>query len=191
MTTQTSTPPTSTFAPADDRRADEEFAAVIRTHHAAMVRDLDRLTAQVRDAAPDAQDDAHARLVEWFETVLVPHADEEEATTYRAAAELPEGALLIDAMVREHVLIKRLVALFGENRGAVAATYGRAVYETFESHQRKENEVILPLLVGAPQVSLADVAGHAHDHHNEHQHHGENDDRGGHQHHSEHDLHRR
>lgn len=168
MTIPTDTPATSTLEPPGNRQADEEIAAAIRTHHAAMVADLDRLTAALRDAVPEAEPEAYDRLAEWFETVLVPHADEEEATTYRAAAELPEGALLIEAMVREHVLIKRLVALFSERDGVAAATYGRAVYETFEGHQRKENEVILPLLLGAPQVSLADVAGHGHDQHSEH-----------------------
>jgi hypothetical protein len=168
MTIPTNTPATSTLEPSSNRQADEEFAAKIRTHHAAMVADLGRLTAALRDAAAEAESEAYDRLTEWFKTVLVPHADEEEATTYRAAAELPEGALLIEAMVREHVLIKRLVALFSESDGVAAATYGRAVYETFESHQRKENEVILPLLLGAPQVSLAHVAGHGHDHHREH-----------------------
>jgi hypothetical protein len=168
MTIPTDTPATSTLEPPGNRQADAEIAAAIRTHHAAMVADLDRLTAALRDAVPEAEPEAYDRLAEWFETVLVPHADEEEATTYRAAAELPEGALLIEAMVREHVLIKRLVALFSERDGVAAATYGRAAYETFESYQRKENEVILPLLLGAPQVSLADVAGHGHDQHSEH-----------------------
>lgn len=169
MHIQPNAQPTSATAPAiDDRPADEELAAKIRAHHAAMVADLDRLTAALRDAAPEARQEAHDQLAEWFETVLVPHADEEEATTYHAAAELPEGALLIEAMVREHVLIKRLVALFAGSDGLTAATYGRAVYETFESHQRKENEVILPLLIGAPQVSLSEVVGHEHDHQTEH-----------------------
>jgi hypothetical protein len=78
-------------------------------------------------------------------------------------------------MVREHVLIKRLVALFGESQDAAAAAYARAVFEAFTSHQGKENDVILPLLVDAPHVALADVMGasghqvggheHAHAHH--------------------------
>jgi hypothetical protein len=175
MTIPTDTPATSTLEPPGNRQADEEFATEIRTHHAAMVADLDRLTAALRDAAPEAEPEAYDRLTEWFKTVLVPHADEEETTTYHAAADLPEGALLIEAMLREHALIKRLVALFSESDGVAAATYGRAVYETFESHQRKENEVILPLLLGAPQVSLADVTGHGHDHHSEHDQHHDHD----------------
>lgn len=149
-----------------DPAADEAVAGRIRAHHAAMVTELDRLTAALRDAAPAEQEQARRRVAEWFRTVLVPHADEEEATSYAAAGELAEGRLLIAAMVREHVFIKRLAALFEDGTPAAAAAYGRAVFEAFSSHQGKENELILPLLLDAPQVSLAEVmqAGHRRQH---------------------------
>jgi hypothetical protein len=159
---EVSTPHTHDHATAH-QGSDAEVADLVRKHHAGMVAKLDRLTATLRDAAPAEQETAHRELAEWFETVLVPHADEEEATTYPAAGELAEGRLLIEAMVREHIFIKRLVALFLESEGSVAAAYGRAVFEAFTSHQGKENDVILPLLVGAPQVSLVEVMG-AHGH---------------------------
>lgn len=144
--------------------SDADIAEQVRTHHASMVADLDRLTATLRDAPAAEQDTARTTLQEWFRSVLVPHADEEETTTYRAAAELVEGRLLIEAMVREHHLIKRLVALVGDSEPPAAAAYGRAVFEAFSSHQAKENDVVLPLLVEAPQISLADVMGGAHTH---------------------------
>lgn len=74
-------------------------------------------------------------------------------------------------MVREHVLIKRLAALFGDSDGAAAAAYSRATYEAFESHQRKENEIILPLLIAASQVTLRDALGGGHSHQTGHAHH--------------------
>lgn len=157
--------PESASSRATDRAAEEEVARHVRSHHAAMVAELDRLTAALVAAAPYEQHAAREKVAQWFATVLVPHADEEEETTYRAAGELPEGRLLIESMVREHVLIKRLVALFTESTPAAAPAYGRAVFEAFDSHQRKENDVILPLLVGAPHVSLAEVMGRAHGHH--------------------------
>lgn len=140
-----------------------ELVADIRRHHAAMVADLDRLTDVLRAAPPYGQPSARAALSEWFEEVLLPHAHEEEHTTYAAAAALPEGRLLIGAMVREHAAIKRLVSLFTESTGAAAAAYGRAVYEVFDSHQRKENEIILPLLAAA-EAPLAAVVTEAHGH---------------------------
>jgi hypothetical protein len=151
-------------AEATHHRSDTEIADQVREHHAAMVAELDRLTATLRDAAPAGQQAARRELEEWVATVLVPHADEEEATTYHAAAELAEGRLLIEAMVREHTLIKRLVMLFSESDGPAAGAHGRAVFEAFNSHQSKENDVILPLLVDAPQVSLVDVMGGPHGH---------------------------
>lgn len=146
------------------RDADEAASRDVQQHHAAMVAELDRLSAAVRDAAPTEYDKARGNLVEWFETVLVPHADEEEATTYRIADSLAEGHLLIDAMTREHVFIKRLVALFTESDGAAAGAYARAVYEAFRHHQDLENNFILPLLVDSPDVSLVAALGGAHDH---------------------------
>ena len=56
-----------------------------------MVAELDRLTARLRDAVAAEQETARRNLEEWFETVLVPHADEEEATTHQTAGDL-EGS---------------------------------------------------------------------------------------------------
>ncbi|TAM87811.1 MAG: hemerythrin domain-containing protein [Jatrophihabitans sp.] len=152
-----------------DEHGAEQIAEQIRAHHAGMVADLDRLSAAVRDAVPGEQGEARRALAEWFATVLVPHAEEEEVTTYRAAAALTEGRLLIESMVREHVLIKRLVALFGESGPAAAGAYGRAVFEAFSSHQAKENELILTLLVDAAPASLAAALGGTHENQTGHQ----------------------
>lgn len=129
------------------RPSDRSAADEIRTHHAAMVAELDRLTSTLLHAGTEVALPARDELVAWFRDVLVPHADEEEATSYRAAAALVEGRSLIEAMTREHVLVKRLVGLF-ETAGDVreARAYARSAFEVFESHQRKENELILPLL---------------------------------------------
>ena len=151
--------------------SDAQIAHQVREHHAAMVAELDRLTGALRDAGPSEQETARRKLAEWFVEVLVPHADEEEATTYSAASQLAEGRPLIEAMVREHILIKRLVALFNASEATAAAAYGRAVFEAFTSHQGKENDVILPMLVAAPQVSLVEVMGGAHGHKVGHAHH--------------------
>lgn len=159
------------------RPTDRAVAGEIRTHHAAMVTTLDELTTSLQraaaDKAADTAADARRALTSWFHDVLVPHADEEEATTYRAAARLPEGRLLIRSMVQEHVLVKRLVSHFEEADDArVAAAYGRAVFDVFESHQAKENEIILPLLLDAASLSLGEVvsAGHGHQLHHDHDH---------------------
>lgn len=143
---------------------DEQLADEIRAHHAAMVEELERITGALRDAGPQEEVAAREQVQRWYADVLVPHADEEEITTYAAAAELAEGRLLIEGMLREHVLIKRLVGYVDRSDGAAAAAYATAVLEAFDSHQRKENELILPLLVRSPEVSLAEVMGGHHGH---------------------------
>jgi hypothetical protein len=161
-----------THTPDHIHTPDAELADEIRGHHAGMVAALGSLTGRLE--AADGDEKAHAReaLDAWFRDVLVPHADEEEVTTYRAAAELTEGRLLIEAMLREHVLIKRLVGYFeSADDLAVAAAFARAAYEAFDSHQGKENDVILPLLVDSPSVALAEVMGQAHGHHQVGEHH--------------------
>ena len=132
-----------------------------------MVAQLSQLTfALDRDESADDARAARTALSAWYRDVLVEHADEEESTTYRTAGRLVEGRLLVEAMVREHVLIKRLVALFEASTDAGrAAAYARAVLETFDSHQAKENDILLPLLVRMPGVSLVDVMAGAHGHH--------------------------
>ncbi|RPF26948.1 hemerythrin domain-containing protein [Georgenia muralis] len=157
----------------DGRAADAYVAEEIRSHHALMRADLDRLSAALVDAAESGTDPAPARaeLTEWIRTTLVPHAEQEEATTYPAAANLPEGRLLIAAMLAEHVLIRRFADLAARTQDpAAAGAYGRAVFETFSSHQAKENEHILPLLVEEPTISLAELMAHGHGSHHGHGH---------------------
>ncbi|MGH3199325.1 MAG: hemerythrin domain-containing protein [Streptosporangiaceae bacterium] len=159
---------------------DAALAEELKQHHARMVADLDRLSAEFSAAIGSDSAAARSALARWIEHVLVPHAEEEEQTSYRAAGELPAGRLLIETMVIEHVLIRRLAALFAEAANpAVAATYGRTVFEVFDSHQRTENEIILPLLVADDSVSLVEVMSAAHGHHDDH-------DRHAHQNHHDH-----
>lgn len=139
---------------------DVAVAKELMSHHAVMVADLDRLSREFSAAAGDDPTPPRTALSEWIERVLVPHADLEERTTYQACAALPEGRLLIASMVAEHVLIRRMVALFTKSKDpVVAGTYGRAIFEIFQSHQRKENEIILPLLIDSESVSLTELMG--------------------------------
>lgn len=155
-------------------RADVTIAEEIRTHHRAMVAELDGLSAALVRAAQTREEPgrAAAALHGWVERVLVPHAEEEEQTTYRAAARLAEGRLLIAGMRAEHVLIRQFAALSRQAEDPVAAaTYARALFETFHSHQAKENDLILPLLVEEASVSLTAVLGGERGHHQGHEHH--------------------
>ncbi|SDB83253.1 Hemerythrin HHE cation binding domain-containing protein [Raineyella antarctica] len=143
--------------------SNEAVAEQMRHHHAHMVVELERLATELRAAALEGRDSSRERaaLVAWTEDVLLPHAEEEERGTYPAAAGLPEAALLIDAMLREHVLIRAMADAVREiDPPLAAAAWGRALSATFDSHQAKENDLILPLLVRSGTVDLASLAGH-------------------------------
>jgi len=144
---------------------DAALAEELKSHHAEMIEELDRLSGGLAAAAASGVDTASAKdeLETWIAGVLIPHAEEEEATTYRAAGELPEARLLIQAMLDEHVLIRRIGAhMSAAESPVVAGTYARALFEIFDSHQRKENDIILPLLVESDAVSLIAVMGSGH-----------------------------
>jgi hemerythrin-like domain-containing protein len=160
---------------------DAALADELRAHHAVMIQDLDRLSTALVAAAGSGGDPASAKreLEQWVAEFLVPHAEEEEATSYRAAGDLPAGELLIRSMLAEHDLIRMTARHMSEADDPVAAgAFARALFDTFDSHQHKENDIILPLLVESDTVSLTEVMagahghdhGHAHDHDHGHGH---------------------
>lgn len=147
---------------------DRALADDLMAHHAVMVEQLDQLTSDLLDA-PRNGAEAKEALVDWIHGVLLPHAAEEEATTYAAAAALPQGAALIDSMVREHQTIIALAAAFHSSEDlTLAAGYARSLSTVFEAHQSKENEIVIPLLLDAG-ASLTEAMSHAPEGHG-HQH---------------------
>ena len=153
---------------------DAAVADELRAHHRVMMAELDRLTAELLEVARTGGDVAPAReaLEHWIAQVLVPHAAEEEASTYLVAGDLSEGRLLIESMLAEHGLIRRTAGHITTATDALeAAVYGRLLFDLFESHQQKENDLILPLLVDSPNVSLGEVMEEkVHGHHRGHHH---------------------
>lgn len=142
---------------ADER--DRREAEHIARHHAHMVAELDALSAAVHDAPADEIAAARQALDRFFAEALLPHAAGEERTTYRAAAGLDEGRLLVDSLVREHLLIRSWVETFAAATDADARVWGPAIAQLFRSHQAKEDEVVTPLLLATPGISLAEVHG--------------------------------
>jgi uncharacterized protein (DUF2249 family) len=111
-----------------------------------------------------AVQEARAALVAWCESELVPHALAEEKTMYPAAQAKAEGRLLVEGMLAEHKVITGLVQLLAVTDDAVrAAAVAKALQVSFESHLAKENEQVLPLLVAAPDVSVAELLGGMHE----------------------------
>lgn len=147
-----------------------QVVAELTRHHDLLVAELDELTAAYV-ASPDAPA-AKQAVVDWIHEKLIPHAAEEEQTSYAAAAALPEGAALVRAMIGEHVTIKAIAAELHRSEGALSAGFARSLYLAFLGHQSKENDIVFPMLLDAPGVDLAQVMaehseghGHAHHHH--------------------------
>lgn len=146
--------------------ADAAAAAAVEAHHTEMSSALARHVQRLLTAASSGGDAGSARteLVSWCRRELVPHALAEEHGMYPAAQAVPEGRLLVTGMLGEHAVITGLVdevaSAPDDVRAAAAATALRVV---FDDHLRKENELVLPLLVGAPGVSVAALLGGMHE----------------------------
>lgn len=147
----------------------EDAAAVeaVEAHHAQLAGELVGRVAMLVAAAdrdPAGADEVRAGLVAFCDRDLLPHAVAEEGTLYTAARDLPEARLLIDGMLAEHRRLTALVDALREAGSAVrAAADGRALQVLFEEHLDKENDLVLPLLAGAPDISLADLLGGMHE----------------------------
>lgn len=147
--------------------ADAHAAEAVVQHHAAMAGALSLRTetllanASTGDAA--AAERARQDLVEWCERELLPHALAEEDAMYPPARATTEGRLLVDAMLDEHAVLTRLLREVADATDPVrAAAWAVALRAVFDSHLTKENDLVVPLLAGAADVSLHEVLGGMH-----------------------------
>ncbi|GAA2358560.1 DUF2249 domain-containing protein [Dactylosporangium salmoneum] len=147
--------------------ADRAAATAVVAHHTQLAADLTRHVTALRAAAGLGTSLVWRRerqtLLQWLRAELLPHATAEEAALYPAAADRPGGRLLVEGMLTEHEAISALVAELDTAGTAVdAASAARALAAVFEVHLAKENNLILPLLLDAPQVDLAGLLGGMH-----------------------------
>lgn len=148
--------------------ADAAAAAAVEQHHAQMAGALglkvEALLAAVARRDTGSTASARTELVAWCESELVPHALAEEQAMYPAARAKPEGRLLVDGMLAEHAVITQLVGdVAGTSDPVRAAAAAKALLVVFESHLSKENELVLPLLTSAADVSVAELLGGMHE----------------------------
>ncbi len=145
--------------------ADAEAADKVEQHHAEMAGRLALLTGSVLAAAGSGNvTESRDALLGWLRTDLVPHAMAEEKTLYPAAAELQETRLLVEAMLVEHTLIHRLVAdLEAANTPVETAAVAKALQTVFDCHLAKENDQLIPTLVGSAKYSVAEMLDGMHE----------------------------
>jgi uncharacterized protein (DUF2249 family)/hemerythrin-like domain-containing protein len=139
MTTSTASPQQETVRAVLDHH--ERLGRTLADRTLTIARAVDQL------AAPYERRDA---LVAFLKEEIVPHAEAEEATLYKAAEDLPEARLLLRAMLREHAVLRERVAeLEAARTPAEAVAAAAAVNALFQSHLEKENDLVLPALVDA------------------------------------------
>ncbi|MDO9496639.1 MAG: DUF2249 domain-containing protein [Nocardioides sp.] len=148
--------------------ADARAVEAVEEHHAVLAGALAVQATALADLAragrTDEADLARTQLLAWCRDELVPHALAEEGSLYRAAAEQGAARLLVEAMLAQHRAIAGLVDALESARDAVsAAVVGGALRALFDVHLAAENEQILPLLVAAPSVSVAELLGDMHE----------------------------
>jgi hypothetical protein len=103
-------------------------------------------------------------LLGYLRRDLIPHARAEEEALYPAAAARPGGGPLVEGMIGEHRAIMALVDELATASSPIrAAAAARALTVLFATHLAKENELVLPLLVAAPDVSLASLLAGLHE----------------------------
>ncbi len=134
----------TTASPAE---RDLHEAEHIRRHHGHLVAELDRLSDQL---ASHPSEGAREELSHFLTDSLLPHAAGEERSIYQAASRLEAGQALVEALVREHVLIRGAVTHFNEADMDDARIWGLAIADTFRSHQAKEDDIVVPMLLAAP-----------------------------------------
>lgn len=142
--------------------ADAHAGESVVAHHAEMSATLaahvDRVSVGARNGASDEAGRARDVLLAWCRTDLVPHALAEESALYPAGLERVESRLLVTAMLAEHRVILSLVDALADTGDLVsAAAVATALRVIFESHLSKENELLLPVLIAATDVSVAEL----------------------------------
>jgi uncharacterized protein (DUF2249 family)/iron-sulfur cluster repair protein YtfE (RIC family) len=148
--------------------ADDDAAAqAVLAHHAQLSAGLDqRVEALLHVADTDLVDAGIPRrdLVAYLRRDIVPHALAEEQVLYPPAAAVPEGRLLVAGMVAEHHDLLALVDELAEATSLIrAAAAARALSALFAAHLHKENDLVLPLLLGTEGVALHEVLAGMHE----------------------------
>jgi len=137
--------------------ATEAYEAML-AHHATLGEELtrraDAVSAAVAAGRPYGA--AVAGLIAYLAEEVLPHATAEEKSIYPAAAAHADMAGMVGEMIGEHVMLSALGArLAAVLDPASAAGHAQQVATLFAAHAAKENDVLLPALLGDKSVDLA------------------------------------
>lgn len=132
------------------------------THHAeidaTLALKVDLVTTGARSGQHEAAVAARKALLDWCRTTLVPHVMAAEATLCRAAAGIPAGRLLVEAMVVEHRVIRDIVGQVEESDDVLdTMVLAHSLRQLFAVHLSKVNDQLLPLVVRDPDVPVDEL----------------------------------
>lgn len=140
---------------------DAAVVEAVKAHHAELAGRLHALTERVLATSTTggaAFEQARTLLLGFCTGDLLPHAGAEEAALYPVAAAGEQARLLVDSMVEEHGVVKRLVQQVGSEAEPVrSAAAAYALRVVFDSHLVSENDLVLPMLAADPGVNLAEL----------------------------------
>jgi uncharacterized protein (DUF2249 family) len=145
--------------------ADDVALSAIVDHHAQLRGELESRLAALRQAVTDdSTDSAHARLVEFVDGHLLPHAAAEEMSLYPAAARNQRAALFVESMLLEHRDLERKAQLLRyATSPAAALSSAEAIAAVFAIHVVKENDLLLPVLSSDPSLHLSELLAAMHE----------------------------
>ncbi len=144
---------------------DAQAAEAMRAHHNEMATTLRRRVAALGAAVQARQShfDAQGAVLDYLENELLPHAAAEENALY-PAGDAGTTAMLVRSMRDEHVnLISHVDAFREATDGIQALALASAILALFDSHLHKENDLLIPVLVEHPDVSLATLLDGMHE----------------------------
>ncbi|BBY37958.1 hypothetical protein MMAN_20920 [Mycobacterium mantenii] len=145
--------------------ADGEAVEAIKGHHAQLAGKLAVLTDAMLWAVERGADfePARAAALAFLTGELLPHAAAEEDRLYPAATRTERARPLVESMIAVHRIIGSLVERIRIEPPLRAAASGHALRVVFDAHLTDENERILPIVAGNPEVSLVEVTHGMHE----------------------------
>ncbi len=145
--------------------ADAEAVDAIKNHHAQLAGQLAVLTDAMLWAVDRGADfePARAATLVFLTGELLPHAGAEQDRLYPAATRTERARPLVESMIAVHRVIGSLVERIRIEPPLRAAASGHALRVLFDAHLTDENERILPMVAGDPEVSLVEVTHGMHE----------------------------
>lgn len=145
--------------------ADAEAVEAIKSHHAQLAGHLGVLTDAMLWAVERGADfeQARAAALVFLTGELLPHAAAEEERLYPAATRTERARPLVESMIAVHRIIGSLVERIRIEPPVRAAACGHALRVLFDAHLIDENDRILPIVAGDPEVSLVEVTHGMHE----------------------------